>query len=456
VLRGLVLSGLAWLMALPLLVSLEAGLLAVMLFEPFRGFIRRAQYLVVDYTTTDPIHILTPLVTLIAFAVLLRLRRFQLFHETPLAAPVSILGAIYLIQIFNPLQGGLIVGLSGALFILVPVTWFYFGQVMKPSFLVTALRLVVILGLVTSLYGVYQLAFGFPSFEQYWIDHTEFYESIAVGHVKRALATYNSAEEWGRYIEIGALAAFGLGVGANRVAPRTGWCLCGAALSVVLLLTGQRSSIFGLILGFAVLILLGARTWKAAAGRAALMLMPVLLVSVLAKPPSPDEMWRKSEDEKFGTMLSHTTRGTLQPTQEESLQARVETWTYLATEVIPYRPLGSGLGAGSLSALRFDQGPALPPIDSFVLVVVVACGIPAALLLLWILGRATMIAVRGARRATPGTPEATLWRIAGSLMAVLILNNLFGMTFSLYSVAPLGWLLLGWISAGESRAKFKN
>jgi len=31
-------------------------------------------------------------------------------------------------------------------------------------------------------------------------------------------------------------------------------------------------------------------------------------------------------------------------------------------------------------------------------------------------------------------------------MPVLILNNMFGNTFTLYSVAPFGWLLVGWVS----------
>src|SRR5260370_24464348 len=62
-LRGLLLGGLAWLIALPLLVSLEAGLIAMMLFEPLRGFLRRAQYLVWTYSDSDPIHVLTPIVT---------------------------------------------------------------------------------------------------------------------------------------------------------------------------------------------------------------------------------------------------------------------------------------------------------------------------------------------------------------------------------------------------------
>jgi hypothetical protein len=47
--------------------------------------------------------------------------------------------------------------------------------------------------------------------------------------------------------------------------------------------------------------------------------------------------------------------------------------------------------------------------------------------------------------------EARVWRIAATLMPVLILNSFFGNTFTLYSVAPLGWLLVGWISAGALR-----
>ena len=264
-LRWLGLGGLASAMTVALFMSLEAGLVAMMLFEPLRGFLRRVQYLFLPYSQTDPIHVVTPLVTILAFAMLLQRRRFAIFRETPLAAPVSILAVIYFLQIFNPLQGGLTVGLSGALFVLVPVVWFYFGQAIKPRFLETMFPLMVALGMITSLYGIYQLAFGFPSFEQYWIDNTEFYNSISVGNVKRALATFSSAEEWGRYIEVGALIAFSFGASAARqrhYLRRVGWFLSGAGLSVMLLFTGQRTAIFGLILGCLVLLLLGARTWR--------------------------------------------------------------------------------------------------------------------------------------------------------------------------------------------------
>jgi hypothetical protein len=449
--RWLGLGGIASAMALALVISFEAGLLAMMLFEPLRGFLRRAQYLFLPYTQTDPIHLVTPVITILALAMILQRRRLTIFRATPLAGSVSILGLIYLLEIFNPLQGGLTVGFSGALFMLVPVAWFYFGQTVKPGFVQTVFRLMVVMGILTSLYGVYQLAFGFPGFEQYWIDNTEFYNSISVGHVKRALATYSSAEEWGRYIEIGGLISFGFATGAGSRLRRVVWLIGGAGLSLMLLLTGQRTAMFGLILGCLVLLLLGARTWRNATGRLLLVLAPALLIAMLVKAPTNDDMLSHGEDERMGAVLSHTARGTLRPTEEGSLQERLKNWTFLATELVPYRPLGIGLGGTSLGAWRFNTDLDLPPIDSYFISTVITCGLPTALLFIWILLRATRMSWRSYRRAAPGSSAACVWRIAATLMPVLILNSFFGNTFTLYSVAPIGWLLVGWISTQHAR-----
>ncbi|MDQ1640620.1 MAG: hypothetical protein QOF62_3959 [Pyrinomonadaceae bacterium] len=456
ILRGWIMTSLLFLMALPLVVSLEAGLLAMILFEPFRGLIRRIQYLIVDYSQFDPIHVLTPIVALMALGLMLQRYRLNIVRATPLATSVSILAAIFFVQIFNPLQGGLMIGLSGAMLILMPVCWFYFGQAVNPRFIHLAFKVIVALAMISSLYGIYQLIYGYPQFEQYWLENVEFYASIGVGHVKRPLATFTSAEEWGRYIAMGTLIAFGFGAGASRLLNRAGWFICGTMLSTVLLFTGQRTAIFGLLLGVACLVLLGARTMRGVAIRLTMLLIPLLLVMVLAKPPAEDDMWSREETDKVGTLLSHTQRGTLQPTGEDSLYVRFEVWQDLITNVIPYRPLGSGAGAGSLSALKFSDNVEEMAIDNFVLVLAVAGGIPAALLFLWILGRATWFAFRQTRRAAPGSSAAVTARIIAAMMPVFILNNIFGLTFSLYAVAPIGWLIIGWISAEEGRAREAN
>src|ERR1041385_4324853 len=203
-LRAWLLTAVLSLLTLPLLVSLEATLFAMMLFEPFRGLLRRAQYLIVEYSNQDPIHLLTPIVTVVAMAALLKRERLNTFVATPLAQSVSLLVLLFILEIFNPLQGGIVVGLSGALFTLFPVAWFYFGQSVSDEFMRKALTLIVVVGIITSLHGLYQMMFGYPAFEQYWIDNTDLYQAIAVGHVRRAVATFSSAEEWGRYLEFGA------------------------------------------------------------------------------------------------------------------------------------------------------------------------------------------------------------------------------------------------------------
>ena len=179
--------------------------------------------------------------------------------------------------------------------------------------------------------------------------------------------------------------------------------------------------------------------------RIGMLLLPIVLVVVFVTPPSEDDMWSKNDTQTVGTLVSHAQRGTMKPAEEESFQIRLENWGYLLTRVIPYRPLGAGLGAGSLGEVRFEKQSDLPPIDSYILVLAIACGIPGALLFCWILGKATWLATQNARH-DPTDENVTTRRIIAALMPALILNSMFGLTFTLYSVAPLAWLFIGWIA----------
>ncbi|HEX3145094.1 MAG TPA: O-antigen ligase family protein, partial [Pyrinomonadaceae bacterium] len=222
---------------------------------------------------------------------------------------------------------------------------------------------------------------------------------------------------------------------------------------VAILLSGQRTAIFGTILGIAILILLGARSFANGLARVVLMCLPVVLVVAFVKPPTADDVWDKNENETVTAVLSHAQRGTLKPAGEDSLQIRFENWGQLLTEVIPYRPLGAGLGAGTLGEVRYAKSDELPPIDNTILVLAIACGIPGALLFMWILGRASWFSVVLARKASDESENSIVKRIVASLMLPLVLNSIFGLTFTIYSVAPIAWLLMGWISAEVKRMR---
>ena len=452
-LRLSLLGGMLSTMLVPLLISLEAGLMAIMIFEPFRGFLRRAQYMLVSYSQTEPIHMLVPIATLCAFLIVLFRHKLETIRLTPLASWTTALAALCFVQVFNPLQGGLFIGFSGALFYLVPMAWFYFGQTVNEDFVPRLLRVIVILGIITSLHGVYQLVFGYPYFEKYWIDNTDQYSSIAVFKVQRALATFNNAEEWGRYIQIGCTIAIGLGMCREEGNKRILWFTAAGLLFIMIAFTGQRTSIFGLLLSAGILFLTGARSLPNAMARLMLMFAPVILLLALAKPVSEDAGYELDEGDRVGAMLTHTTKGTVNPTGEGSLEARFDTWTKVITRDLASNPVGSGLGSTTLSAARENEANAVP-IDNHFFSLALSAGVLAAILLLLILIRATVFCYRGWRSSEPGTSEENLWRIVMALMAAFILNNFFGTSFTMYSIAPIGWLLVGWTSV--TYLKIKN
>ena len=172
---------------------------------------------------------------------------------------------------------------------------------------------------------------------------------------------------------------------------------------------------------------------------------PLVLIVALAKPMSDDDGFSLDEDDKVGAMLTHTTKGTIDPTSEGSLYVRFETWTEILTVQIPSNPIGTGLGTHTLAASRnhIDNDRA---IDNHILTLAVSAGVPAALLFVVILFRAIVLSFRGYCLCESDSGEAVLWRIMLALSATFILNNFFGTSFTIYSVAPIGWLVIGWIS----------
>ena len=91
------------------------------------------------------------------------------------------------------------------------------------------------------------------------------------------------------------------------------------------------------------------------------------------------------------------------------------------------------------------------PVDNHFLTLAISAGVPAMLLLIWILGRAMVFCYRGWRYSEADSKEADLWRIMLALMSTFILNNFFGTSFTIYSIAPIGWLLIGWVSVAYDK-----
>ena len=437
--RWVVIGVLIFLLFLVTINNVRKGVIAILIFVPFAAFLRRVLYFVSPYAEFDPIHLIVPILALfIAVEMLLfgKERLSQTLKGNYLAKYIIALLVLFVLQIFNPLQGSLLVGLGGALYYVAPMVWFFFGlRYVNNQLLHKLMIAIVAIGVVTGIYGLCQMTFGFPSFEKYWIEHGGFV-SLRVGRFIRAFSTFANPEEYSRYLQVGGVIAFGYFLKSKNLK----WFLAGIFISFVVLMTGVRASVFGLF--FSVLILLAI--WRATnLGHAfvwvILLVGSSFLIQTFLSPPGGQGIYQS--ESIFYTMGLHTARGFINPTTELSFQSRLNIWSYLFTSIVRGNPVGYGLGSTSIAATKFGRSEI--GTDSYIVSTFVNSGIAGGLLFLII----TLIAIkRGAELSLQSKDNDKLYPIVLAITVGLALTNIFGQSFSLYSVAPIGWLLIGYIA----------
>ena len=316
--------------------------------------------------------------------------------------------------------------------------WFFLWRTYVDDALVgRVLSLVAAIGLVCGLYGLYQAFFGFTAFEERWIASRQF-ASLQVGRYIRPFSTFASPEEWSRYLMVAV--TIGLGRWLERPA-RWWWLGLVGGCAMALVLSGIRISVFGLLVSIGALLALTARSWMAAAGRLAALV--IVLAGYVWLGPAPSRTENYASKLAWETFFGHTTRGVLDPLGEDSLWARVEIWWELFTNVVPSYPLGMGLGVPTLGGWRFDSSVPIGT-ESYAASVFVAAGLLGGGLLFALFVVVTRLVVRLSRTSVnPDLP------IVGAVLAGIVFTSIFGNSLSLYAVGPLGWGLMGWLSTRE-------
>ena len=120
----------------------------MMIFEPFRGFLRRAQYIFLPYSQTEPIHLIIPIVTIFAFTH--RVVSPQIGNDsilTPLAGSVTVLAIICFVQDFQSASRRFVYRFYGCV-MFISCRWLGFisDRRLKMDFVPKLLRLIVVLG----------------------------------------------------------------------------------------------------------------------------------------------------------------------------------------------------------------------------------------------------------------------------------------------------------------------
>jgi hypothetical protein len=237
--------------AIPLLLlavcDKESAVLWTLVYLILLGDIRRIVAQIAAPSTFDPLLLIAPAVTTVLVVPLL----FSLKLKEPLSKAVLGLLVVMGLEVLNPKQGSLNIGLSGAFFYMIPVMWFWIGRSLGSVALVETIifRVVLPLGIGAGILGLCQGFIGFLPYQQAWIAAVgRTYTSLYVGSSVRPFGFSVSAAEYATLLEYSIAL-----VVAAYFASRRLWMAAVPILATSLLLSGGRGLTIKLVVVLCVL-----------------------------------------------------------------------------------------------------------------------------------------------------------------------------------------------------------
>ncbi|MBU2774313.1 hypothetical protein HMI48_10610 [Acidithiobacillus ferrooxidans] len=326
-------------------VNARLAIMVLLTYAFFDGDIRRLVNSVYGWPAIDPLLLLVPVVgSIFGLSVLLREK-----VDTPLSRLILVLMVLMGLEIFNPLQGGLRVGLGGAFFYIPPLMFFWLGRrYATPAFIESLLyRLVLPISVLAAIAGYMQTIFGFAPWEQDWINHVAAsYAALNVGGYIRPFAFFTSSAGYVTVLSIGsAIALAGIWLGHRRAA------LALVPLLPALVLSSERGPIVKLLVA-------GLVVWALQRGSGKGWYMRVslagLATAALLAFALPHLMPSHSDSGQVNALLSHQVGGLANPlnAKDSTLMLHLQ---ILGNGVFSgfTHPYGYGLGAGTGAASKF-------------------------------------------------------------------------------------------------------
>jgi len=353
-------------------------------------------------------------------------------RKTPLASSVLLLSLLALVEAFNPLQGGFLIGLGGLLLVLFPMLAFWVGRVLvDPNLLRLLLRLLSVLAALDAFYGLIQQFAGFPSWDLRWIN-TSGYTALSVGGFTRAFGSFSSAQEYTVFLCIGLVVWVAMFRRGRFLWSALQLMVIGL-IGTALVLESARGSIVLAVIALGAMA--AARTGRRPTGA---LLVGAFCLLVLYFGVS---QFASASDTQVGAtnavsaLTSHLVSGLANPTgQQSTLPGH---FSRLESGIVSgfTEPIGHGTGSITLAASNLGNaallGTELDPSNA-----AVAFGFVGLLLYLLVAARGLGNVYRLAAFRRDPLCIAVLG-VAG----VTLFQWLNG---DLYSVAWVFWLTLGW------------
>jgi hypothetical protein len=318
------------------------------------GGLRRWLYPVLGYPALDPFLVVVPVFAGAQFLGKLYTRRLPM--DTRLSRLILLLLLVMGLQVFNPQQGGLEVGLAGVMFYAVPLLWYFEARELASELNAEKLlRFITVVTLAGAAYATYQFFFGFTAGEEMW---STLSGAVKVGDYIKPMAFFTHP---GEYVNF---------AGKVIVLLWAGW-LCrksGVGLLLIPLLFAAIFFVGGrgpLLATFGTCITIFAvqgptvKTWIPR-GMVAIVIAVVGAVWTLQQV---DRQEFSDADTQF--IVKHQTEGLLNPADPEKSTAGIHAAMAFAgiKRAFTSNPLGSGLGATTLAASKLGGNELMAEFD---------------------------------------------------------------------------------------------
>jgi hypothetical protein len=355
---------------------------------------------------------------------------------------------VMIVEMVNPQQGGVTVGVTGALFYVVPVLWFWVGREIATPVVVGKLlyNCIFPLALLAAIMGFSQNFIGFLPYQQTWIKLVAgSYHSLHVGASIRAFGFSVSAAEYATLLALGAAGSLGAFLGGKRL-----WI---AALPIFLLgltLASSRGLVLKLIVSLAIV-------WTLRKGKhlstvvlirlGTFSLLGLILVFLAASRfSSSSTEVAHGKGTAVQNALSHEAGGLAHPlSQKYSTAGKHGQMLLGALKEGFVNPLGHGLGATTLAAREFggDTTTASSEIDFTDMFI--SLGAVGGLVYLYIIFETIRLSLRYVQRVSKDVSLPVLAILSTTLSTWLIAGQ--------YSTSSMVLFLIGALVHTENASK---
>jgi hypothetical protein len=404
----------------------KTAICATFIFLPIMGDLRRL--LIQEAVgSNDPVLLVGPIIA-IGLAGL-AYSQGRLNRQSRLSKAVLLLMGIMVLQIFNPLQGGLMVGVGGAMFYLIPLLWFWIGQSWGTAEFVetVAFRVIVPVATLAAVFGLKQAFAGFYPYQLEAL-HRQFSGPLLLGSNLRPMGFFISTAEFVMYLAM----AIVMGIGC-LFAKRVRLALLPVPLiAFSLFMAGCRGPIVGSVATSILLWALPSKTIGTAITRLGLAVICIGggLIWTLHHVDNGTDL----VTDDASRLIRHQTGGLLNPTDEKKSTGAMHTGMFVNGLMAGvYAPFGHGLGSTTNAAGKF--GGAGSSSETDIGDIFLSLGLLGGFTYLYIL----YLGFSGsARLARQHYTSASL-----IILATLLVNFNWWLRGGAYSTVAIVWFLVG-------------